>query len=66
MVGAHLDSVTSGAGINDNGTGSAGILEVALQLAAGGMTLRPSTSAFAWWGAEEHGLIGSDAGTSRA
>ena len=33
MVGAHLDSVSAGAGINDNGTGSAGILEVALRLA---------------------------------
>lgn len=60
MVGAHLDSVTGGAGINDNGSGSAGILEVALQLAAA-----PDDPAkhvrFGWWGAEELGLIGSKA-----
>ena len=33
MVGAHLDSVAEGAGINDNGTGTAAILEIAQQLA---------------------------------
>ena len=32
MVGAHLDSEPDTAGINDNGSGSAGILEVALQM----------------------------------
>ncbi|MFW6692889.1 M28 family peptidase [Streptomyces sp. MAR4 CNX-425] len=58
MVGAHLDSVTSGAGINDNGSGSAGILEVALQVARSGYTPEKHLR-FAWWGAEELGLIGS-------
>ena len=32
MVGAHLDSVQAGPGIQDNGSGSAAILEVALQM----------------------------------
>ncbi|MBB2909196.1 aminopeptidase S [Streptosporangium becharense] len=58
MVGAHLDSVTAGPGINDNGTGSAAILETALEVARQG--LAPSKHLrFAWWGAEELGLRGS-------
>ncbi|WP_199430830.1 M28 family metallopeptidase [Qaidamihabitans albus] len=57
MAGAHLDSVTEGAGINDNGTGSAALLETALQL--GGSPKVNNTVRFAWWGAEEFGLVGS-------
>jgi Zn-dependent M28 family amino/carboxypeptidase len=57
MLGAHLDSVNEGAGINDNGSGSAGILEVAIQLAK--VKKLNNTVRFAWWGAEELGLIGS-------
>ncbi|MDR6198775.1 Zn-dependent M28 family amino/carboxypeptidase [Microbacterium sp. SORGH_AS428] len=57
MLGAHLDSVEDGPGINDNGSGSAAILEVALQLAASGEL--ENTVRFAWWGAEEIGLLGS-------
>jgi aminopeptidase S len=58
MLGAHLDSVTAGPGINDNGSGSAAILTVALAVSAAG--LQPSRHLrFAWWGAEELGLIGS-------
>ncbi|MEU8243594.1 M20/M25/M40 family metallo-hydrolase [Actinoplanes missouriensis] len=58
MAGAHLDSVGDGPGINDNGSGSAAILETALQMAK----IRPqNTVRFAWWGAEEEGLIGSTA-----
>lgn len=58
MAGAHLDSVAAGPGINDNGSGSAAILETALKMA----NLKPhNTLRFAWWGAEEHGLIGSTA-----
>jgi len=57
MLGAHLDSVPEGPGINDNGSGSAAILETAVQLAASG-TLN-NTVRFAWWGAEEVGLVGS-------
>ena len=58
MAGAHLDSVPAGPGINDNGSGSAAILEVALQMAK----VRPqNTVRFAWWGGEEAGLVGSNA-----
>jgi Zn-dependent M28 family amino/carboxypeptidase len=56
VVGAHLDSVERGPGINDNGSGSAVVLELAEQLAG----LRThNTLRFAWWGAEELGLLGS-------
>jgi Zn-dependent M28 family amino/carboxypeptidase len=58
VVGAHLDSVPEGPGINDNGSGSSQDLEVALQMARLGV--RPANQVrFAWWGAEESGLIGS-------
>ena len=58
MAGAHLDSVTEGPGINDNGSGSAALLETALMMAK----VKPeNTLRFAWWGAEEEGLIGSEA-----
>jgi Zn-dependent M28 family amino/carboxypeptidase len=57
MVGGHLDSVIDGPGINDNGSGSAAILEVAEQM----RKVKPvNTVRFAWWGAEESGLVGSD------
>ena len=57
MAGAHLDSVQDGAGINDNGTGSAALLEVAEQMSK----VKPNnTVRFAWWGAEESGLLGSE------
>ena len=57
MAGAHLDSVQDGAGINDNGSGSAALLETALQMAK----VKPTnTVRFAWWGAEEEGLLGSE------
>ncbi len=56
MVGAHLDSVSTGPGIQDNGSGSAAILEVALQMAK----VKPRNKVrFAWWGAAESGLVGS-------
>jgi Zn-dependent M28 family amino/carboxypeptidase len=58
MAGAHLDSVPAGPGIEDNGTGSATLLETALQIAELGIEPR-NTIRFAWWGAEEAGLIGS-------
>jgi Zn-dependent M28 family amino/carboxypeptidase len=57
MAGAHLDSVQAGPGINDNGSGSASLLEVAQNISK----LKPeNTIRFAWWGAEEAGLIGSE------
>lgn len=56
MLGGHLDSVQRGPGIQDNGSGSAAILEVAVQMAK----VKPwNTVRFAWWGAEEAGLVGS-------
>jgi Zn-dependent M28 family amino/carboxypeptidase len=58
MAGAHLDSVTEGPGIQDNGTGSATLVEVARQITALGI-IPHNTLRFAWWGAEEEGLIGS-------
>ncbi|WP_336321230.1 M28 family metallopeptidase [Streptomyces lavendofoliae] len=59
MLGAHLDSVTAGPGINDNGSGSAGLLEVALDLAKS--KEKPTNKVrFAWWSAEENGLLGSE------
>ncbi|WP_416955013.1 M28 family metallopeptidase [Nocardioides sp. T5] len=58
MSGAHLDSVAAGPGINDNGSGSAALLETALQMAK----VKPvNTVRYAWWGAEESGLLGSTA-----
>jgi aminopeptidase S len=60
MIGAHLDSVAAGPGINDNGTGSAANLEVALAVARTGY--QPDKHLrFGWWGAEELGLRGSTA-----
>ncbi|MGX1504663.1 UNVERIFIED_CONTAM: Zn-dependent M28 family amino/carboxypeptidase [Streptomyces graminofaciens] len=59
MLGAHLDSVTAGPGINDNGSGSAGLLEVAEELAK--REKQPTNKVrFAWWSAEENGLLGSE------
>jgi aminopeptidase S len=57
MVGGHLDSVI-GPGLNDNGSGSAAILEVALEVSRTGFAPRKHLR-FAWWGAEEIGLRGS-------
>ncbi|MFH9015892.1 M28 family metallopeptidase [Streptomyces sp. NPDC017943] len=58
MAGSHLDSVSSGPGINDNGSGSAAVLETALAVARA--QYKPTKHLrFAWWGAEELGLVGS-------
>ncbi|MBK3749234.1 MULTISPECIES: M28 family metallopeptidase [Stutzerimonas] len=56
MVGAHLDSVFEGPGINDNGSGSATLLEMAVLM---GKAHPLNKVRFAWWGAEESGLVGS-------
>lgn len=58
MLGAHLDSVSEGPGINDNGTGSAATLEVALALAKAKPELAKHVR-FGWWADEESGLLGS-------
>ncbi|MGK5691587.1 M28 family metallopeptidase [Streptomyces sp. URMC 128] len=58
MAGSHLDSVSSGPGINDNGSGSAAVLETALAVSRA--QYKPAKHLrFAWWGAEEAGLVGS-------
>ena len=57
MAGGHLDSVPEGPGINDNGSGVAAVLETAVQLGS----TPPVNNAvrFAFWGAEELGIVGS-------
>ena len=57
VVGAHLDSVRQGPGINDNGTGVAAILETALQM--GSSPPVAHAVRFAFWSGEEQGLFGS-------
>ena len=57
MMGGHLDSVIDGPGINDNGSGTMTILEIAQQLAA--LEPTPRSVRFAFWAAEELGLFGS-------
>ena len=56
MAGAHLDSVSAGPGVQDNGSGSAVILEVAEQM---GRVVPRNKVRFALWGAEEANLVGS-------
>ena len=59
MIGAHLDSMPAGPGINDNGSGVAAVLAIAEALTsfeAGASTVR-----VAFWGAEEPGRHGSAA-----
>jgi aminopeptidase S len=58
MTGSHLDSVSAGPGINDNGSGSSGVLETALAYAASGQVPK-NRLRFGFWGAEELGLLGS-------
>lgn len=60
VIGAHLDSVPRGPGINDNGSGSATILEIAETYAAQDREPRNKLR-FMWYSAEEFGLLGSDA-----
>ncbi|ORX98008.1 leucine aminopeptidase 1 [Basidiobolus meristosporus CBS 931.73] len=57
FLGAHSDSVWAGPGINDNGSGSAALLEVATNL---GRKFNPKNKVrFGWFSAEEYGLLGS-------
>jgi Zn-dependent M28 family amino/carboxypeptidase len=56
MAGGHLDSEPDTTGINDNGSGSAALLEIAWQM----RKVKPTNKVrFAWWGAEESNLVGS-------
>ncbi|WP_237563256.1 M20/M25/M40 family metallo-hydrolase [Arthrobacter sp. H-02-3] len=58
VVGAHLDSVKDGPGIDDNGSGVAAVLETARWMKESGIT--PANRVrFAFWGGEEDGLYGS-------
>ncbi|HET8779822.1 MAG TPA: M20/M25/M40 family metallo-hydrolase [Agromyces sp.] len=58
VVGGHLDGVAEGPGINDNGSGTASMLETALAMAELG--IEPENRVrFAFWSGEEDGLIGS-------
>lgn len=57
MLGGHSDSVAEGPGINDDGSGSITVLELAVQLAAFDVK---NCVRFAWWSGEEEGLLGSD------
>lgn len=59
MLGAHLDSVPEGPGINDNGSGTAGLLEFATRLSELHVPVKNRVR-FAWWAAEESGLVGSN------
>jgi aminopeptidase Y len=58
MLGGHSDSVSEGPGINDDGSGSISVLEIAAQLAKFRVN---NCVRFAWWSAEEEGLLGSNA-----
>jgi Iap family predicted aminopeptidase len=56
MAGAHLDSVSNGPGLNDNGSGVVTLIEASEEIGP-----RPPGARIrlAFWGAEELGLIGS-------
>ncbi|KAF1962685.1 Zn-dependent exopeptidase [Byssothecium circinans] len=56
-VSGHSDSVTAGPGINDNGSGSISLLEIAIQLT--NFTVKNAVR-FSWWTGEEIGLMGAE------
>jgi aminopeptidase Y len=56
-LGAHSDSVAAGPGINDDGSGTISLLTVAKQLTNFKVN---NAVRFAWWAAEEEGLLGSN------
>ena len=57
MLGGHSDSVEAGPGINDDGSGTLTLIEVATQLTKFKVN---NCVRFAWWGGEEEGLLGSN------
>ena len=62
IFGSHLDGVTAGPGINDDGSGSMGTLELARTLAESSLAHKTKpTIRLAFWTAEEIGLVGSSA-----
>jgi Zn-dependent M28 family amino/carboxypeptidase len=56
-VSGHSDSVTAGPGINDNGSGTCSLLEIATQLTKFAVK---NAVRFSWWTAEEAGLLGAE------
>ena len=62
MLGGHSDSVAAGPGINDDGSGTNTLLEIAVQLTKYSVN---NCVRFAWWAGEEEGLLGSDYYTSQ-
>jgi Zn-dependent M28 family amino/carboxypeptidase len=59
IAGGHLDSVPEGPGINDNGSGTMALLEIAQQIDR--LKIKPKNKVrFAFWGGEEAGLRGSN------
>ena len=56
-VSGHSDSVTAGPGINDNGSGTCSLLEIATQLTKFAVN---NAVRFSWWTAEEAGLLGAE------
>jgi len=65
LAGGHLDSVSEGPGLNDNGSGVAALLDAAERLAASPARDDEARLRFAFWGAEELGLVGSRRHVSR-
>lgn len=57
QVGAHSDSVVQGPGINDNGSGSIALLEIATNIVNYAVN---NAVRFSWWSAEEFGLLGAE------
>jgi len=57
MLGGHSDSVAEGPGINDDGSGTLTLLEIASLLSKYSVN---NCVRFAWWAGEEEGLLGSD------
>lgn len=60
MLGAHMDSVAAGPGINDNGSGVAGVLEIARIAGKNNKFKNPINKIrFIFFAYEEYGLVGS-------
>ncbi|KAF6826321.1 aminopeptidase y [Colletotrichum musicola] len=57
VLGAHLDGVQEGPGVNDDGSGSSALLEIAGSFKK--YSGFKNKVRFIWWGAEESGLVGS-------
>jgi hypothetical protein len=55
-LGAHTDSIAAGPGVNDDGSGTVGILEVAKALSQYKIN---NAVTYGFWAGEEEGLLGS-------